>query len=122
MGGPRVLRAMNDRAALYALLHGGPLSRIELEQQIGLSKPAAAELLRRLEQAELVRRAGHRDSGAPGPNAQLWTVNAEAGYAAGVDVSPSGFDVAVADLSGQVIAQRRVRPAADGPGSGPRSP
>lgn len=99
---------MNDRAALYALLHGGPLSRIELEQQIGLSKPAAAELLRRLERADLVRRAGHRDSSAPGPNAQLWTVNAEAGYAAGVDVSPSGFDVAVADLGGRIVAERRV--------------
>ena len=108
MGGPRVLRAMNDRAALYALLHDGPLSRIELEQKIGLSKPAAAELLRRLERADLVRRAGHRDNGAPGPNAQLWTVNAEAGYAAGVDVSASGFDVAVADLSGRIVAEHRV--------------
>ncbi len=108
MGGPRVLRAMNDRAALYALLQSGPLSRIELEREIGLSKPAAAELLRRLERADLVRRAGHQDTGAPGPNAQLWEVNAEAGYAAGVDVSASGFDVAVADLSGRVVAEHRV--------------
>lgn len=106
MGGPRVLRAINDRAALFALLRHGPLTRIEVEQRIGLSKPAAAELLRRLEQAELVRRAGHRENGGPGPNAQLWSVNPDAGFAAGVDVRPSGMSVGIADLTGTVRVER----------------
>lgn len=66
IGGPRALRAMNDRAALQALIRRGPMARIELEQEIGLSKPAAAELLRRLEEASLVRRDGHRTSNGPG--------------------------------------------------------
>lgn len=115
VGGPRALRAMNDRAALYALVKHGPLSRIELEQEIGLSKPAAAELLRRLEAAELVRRDGHRTSAGPGPNARLWRVNEKAGYAVGVDVVPSSFDVAIADLAGEVVAERKATSRGTGP-------
>lgn len=115
IGGPRALRAMNDRAALHALIRRGPMSRIELEQEIGLSKPAAAELLRRLQEADLVRQDGHRASGGPGPNARLWTVNETAGYAIGVDVISSSFDVAVADLAGGVVAERRVTSRGTGP-------
>lgn len=117
-GSPRVLRAMNERAALYALLTSGPLSRIELERAIGLSKPAAAELLSRLERDGLVVRSGHRAAGGPGPQAQLWSVNAQAGYAVGVDVTATTMDVAVADLTGAVGATRRV----DSPGGSDDDP
>lgn len=106
---------MNDRAALYALAEHGPLSRVELEQVIGLSKPAAAELLRRLEQAQLVRQDGHRASAGPGPNARLWTVNEKAGHAVGIDVISSSADVAIADLSGRVVAERKVLSRGSGP-------
>src|SRR5215813_10872866 len=57
IGSPRVLRAMNERAALYALLRHGAMSRVELDHAIGLSKPAAAELLRRLEASGLACRS-----------------------------------------------------------------
>jgi len=106
---------MNDRAALYALAEHGPLSRVELEQAIGLSKPAAAELLRRLEQAQLVRQDGHKASAGPGPNARLWAVNEKAGHAVGIDVISSSADVAIADLSGQVVAERKVLSRGSGP-------
>lgn len=115
IGGPRALRAMNDRAALQALIRRGPMARIELEQEIGLSKPAAAELLRRLEEASLVRRDGHRTSNGPGPNARLWTVNESAGYAVGVDITSASFDLAVADLTGGIVAERRVSTRGTGP-------
>lgn len=106
---------MNDRAALYALAEHGPLSRVELEHAIGLSKPAAAELLRRLEAAQLVRQDGVKCSSGPGPNARLWTVNEKAGHAVGVDVGPSSVDVAIADLSGRVISERKVATRGAGP-------
>jgi predicted NBD/HSP70 family sugar kinase len=106
---------MNDRAALYALVEHGPLSRVELEHVIGLSKPAAAELLRRLEQARLVRQDGHKESAGPGPNARLWTVNEKAGYAVGIDVVSSSVDLAIADLSGRVISERKVLSRGSGP-------
>jgi len=107
-GSPRVLRAMNERAALYALLTSGPLARVELERAIGLSKPAAADLLSRLERDDLVVRSGLRAAGGPGPQAQLWHVNARAGHAVGVDVTATGVDAAVADLTGTVIGSSRI--------------
>ncbi|HEY9293787.1 MAG TPA: ROK family transcriptional regulator, partial [Microlunatus sp.] len=106
---------MNDRAALHALVRRGPMSRIELEQEIGLSKPAAAELLRRLTEADLVRQDGYRASSGPGPNARLWAVNEHAGHAVGADITATGFDVAVADLTGTVIGERKISSRGTGP-------
>lgn len=57
-GTPRVLRAMNDRAALDLLLEHGPLSRTRIGKLTGLSKPTASQLLARLEAAGLVLAGG----------------------------------------------------------------
>jgi predicted NBD/HSP70 family sugar kinase len=111
-GSPRVLRVLNDRAALEVLLQDGPLSRAELEHRIGLSKPATAELLARLEKAALVQRVGQREEG-PGPRAQLWSVDPTVGYAAGVDVTTRGIDVGIADLRGEVVGEH-VAPLGQG--------
>ncbi|CAM5241885.1 hypothetical protein SVIOM342S_05364 [Streptomyces violaceorubidus] len=64
-GTPRVLRAMNDRAALDLLLEHGPLSRTRIGKLTGLSKPTASQLLARLEAAGPWRAV--RPSGARGP-------------------------------------------------------
>jgi DNA-binding transcriptional ArsR family regulator len=64
-GTPRLLRAMNDRAALDLLLSQGPLSRTTLGNLTGLSKPTASQLLARLEAAGLVRARG-TSAGRPG--------------------------------------------------------
>ncbi|CAM5626970.1 ROK family transcriptional regulator OS=Streptomyces tendae OX=1932 GN=GUR47_09120 PE=3 SV=1 [Streptomyces tendae] len=85
-GTPRVLRAMNDRAALDLLLEHGPLSRTRIGKLTGLRSPTASQLLARLEAAGLVV-AGGTSEGRPGPGAQLYTVNARAAYAAGLDVT-----------------------------------
>jgi len=114
-GSPSVLRVLNDRAALEVLLHEETVSRSQLEARVGLSKPATSQLLTRLEQAGLVEKAGLRQEG-PGPRAQLWSLKADAGFAAGIDVSASGIDVAIADLRGTVVAEE-FAPAA---GLGPR--
>lgn len=104
MGSPSALRKLNDRAALYALLESGPLSRHDLEQAISVSSAGAAELLRRLEECGLARRSGHRPGGR-GPQAQLWTINERAAFAAGIDVTDSGIDAVVADLSGYPLGE-----------------
>ena len=112
MGSPNTLRRMNDRAALYLLLDAGPMTRADLEQASGLSKPAAADLLKRLEAAGQVRRAGHR-AATRGPQAQLWTVNERTGFAAGADVTESGIDVVVADISGKHVGEATVTGGSD---------
>jgi predicted NBD/HSP70 family sugar kinase len=101
-GTPRVLRAMNDRAALDLLLEHGPLSRTRIGKLTGLSKPTASQLLARLEAAGLVLATGTTE-GRPGPNAQLYEVNAAAAYAAGLDVTPERILAAVADITGRTV-------------------
>ncbi len=101
-GTPRLLRAMNDRAALDLLLEQGPLSRTTLGNLTGLSKPTASQLLARLESAGLVRASG-TSAGRPGPNAQLYEINGGIAYVAGLDVTPTRIRSAVADLTGKVV-------------------
>ncbi|MGW6741203.1 ROK family transcriptional regulator [Streptomyces sp. NPDC055025] len=103
-GTPRVLRAMNDRAALDLLLAHGPLSRTRIGKLTGLSKPTASQLLARLEAAGLVVATGTTE-GRPGPNAQLYAVNARAAFAAGLDVNPQRIRAAVADITGTTVGE-----------------
>lgn len=106
-GTPSLLRAINDRAALDLLLAHGPLTRTQIGTLTGLSKPTASQLLARLEAGGLVVPVGTA-VGGPGPHAQLYEVNPAAGYAAGLDVTPAGIRVAVADITGTVLAEHRV--------------
>ncbi|TWP51120.1 ROK family protein [Lentzea tibetensis] len=106
-GSPRLLREINDRAAIEALLRNGPLTRSELEGLIGLSKPATAQLLTRLESADTVVRNGLRGGGR-GPRAQLWSVNGALAHVAAVDLTPDAVDVAIADISGAVLTEHRA--------------
>ncbi|MFB7336574.1 ROK family transcriptional regulator [Streptomyces adustus] len=101
-GTPRVLRAMNDRAALDLLLEHGPLSRTRIGKLTGLSKPTASQLLARLEAAGLVLATGISE-GRPGPSAQLYEVDPTAAYAAGLDVTPERIHAAVADITGRTV-------------------
>ncbi|MFB8138443.1 ROK family transcriptional regulator [Streptomyces parvus] len=103
-GTPRVLRAMNDRAALDLLLEHGPLSRTRVGKLTGLSKPTASQLLARLEAAGLVVATGTSE-GRPGPSAQLYTVNPRAAHVAGLDVNGQRIVAAVADVTGATVGQ-----------------
>ncbi|MFD7408610.1 ROK family protein [Streptomyces sp. NPDC059866] len=111
-GTPRMLRAMNDRAALDLLLEHGPLSRTRLGKLTGLSKPTASQLLARLEAAGLVVATGTGGTGVgegrPGPNAQLYAVDPTAAYAAGLDVTPERVLAAVADITGRTVGEYAV--------------
>jgi predicted NBD/HSP70 family sugar kinase len=102
-----MLREMNDRAAIDALLREGALTRSELEYSIGLSKPATAQLLARLEQDGIVVKTGVR-SGGRGPRAQLWTVNGKLGHVVAVDLTPQEADFVVSDITGAILAEHRV--------------
>jgi len=106
-GSPRLLREMNDRAAIEVLLRHGPMARSELEEFIGLSKPATAQLLTRLEESGTVVRTGLR-GGSRGPRAQLWAVNGALAHVAAVALSPEAIDVALADITGETLVERSL--------------
>ncbi|GIG72840.1 ROK family transcriptional regulator [Planosporangium flavigriseum] len=101
-GSSKLLRAMNEGAALTYLLERGRLTRADLRELTGLSKPTISEALRRLTEAGLARVVGHL-SGRPGPNAEVYAANPDAAYAIAVSVRSNGdLAGAVSDLSGQV--------------------
>ncbi|MEU8462011.1 ROK family transcriptional regulator [Streptomyces sp. NPDC029003] len=99
-GVPRVLRTINDRAALEVLLERGPLSRAQIGRLTGVSKPTASLMLSRLEADGLVVAAG-ATAGHPGPAGVLYSVNPAAAHVAGLDVTPGLIRAAVADLTGR---------------------
>ena len=104
---PRTLRVINDAAALQLLLEHGALSRAQLAEMTGLSKPTAAQLLIRLRDEGLVVERGE-SSGAPGPNARLYAVNDRAAMVAGLDVAEEHATAAIADITGRVLAEQRI--------------
>jgi predicted NBD/HSP70 family sugar kinase len=103
-GTPRLLRALNDRAALELLLSEGPLTRAQLGEMTGLSKVTASQLVERLEERGLVRRVGEQ-AGGRGPNAQLYAVTPGSAHVIGVDVGPDRVVAACADITGAIIGR-----------------
>lgn len=106
-GTPRLLRSINDQSALELLLERGPLSRTQIGELTGLSKPTASQLVERLEARGLVSVVGYTE-GNRGPNAALYSVVPTAAYVAGVDVSNTTTIAAVADLTGAVVGRAQV--------------
>ena len=113
-GSSKLLRAMNESAALAHLLEPGMLTRADLRKLTALSTPTISEVLRRLTDAGLVNVVGH-NSGRPGPNAEIYAANPDAAYAAAVSVRESGTSgaptivAALCDLTGAVRARIESR-------------
>ncbi|MEU4226537.1 ROK family transcriptional regulator [Nonomuraea sp. NPDC026600] len=129
-GTPSLLRAINDRAALQALLERGPLTRPEIGTLTGLSKPTASQLLSRLQEAGLVVLDGIRE-GLPGRTAEVYRINPAAAYVGALDVTPARIEARIADIAGTTVGSytlptprraggelvARLRAALDGAGS-----
>ena len=106
-GRPRLLRMLNDRTGLDLLLELGPLSRVQICELAGLSKPTASKLLARLEDAGLVRPVG-TSSGGPGRNAVLYAVDGAAAQVGAVAVGPRRVTARITDLAGTVLGEEDV--------------
>jgi len=108
-GTPRLLRELNDRAALELLLTGGPMTRAQLGERTGLSKVTASQLLARLEDRGLVEVTGEQ-AGGRGPNAAIYGVVPSSAYVAGLHVERDEVSAGVADVTGKVVTQISVDP------------
>ncbi|WP_162795339.1 winged helix-turn-helix domain-containing protein, partial [Nonomuraea lactucae] len=106
-GTPSLLRAINDRAALQALLERGPLTRPEIGALTGLSKPTASQLLSRLQEAGLVVLDGIRE-GLPGRTAEVYRINPAAAYVGALDVTPDRIEARVADITGAAVGEHTL--------------
>jgi predicted NBD/HSP70 family sugar kinase len=108
-GTPRLLRELNDRAALELLLSGGPMTRAQLGERTGLSKVTASQLLARLEDRGLVEVTGEQ-AGGRGPNAAVYGVVPSSAYVAGLHVERDEVSAGVADVTGKVVTEISVDP------------
>ncbi|WP_345572612.1 ROK family transcriptional regulator [Nonomuraea rosea] len=113
-GVPRLLREINDRAALELLLATGPMTRGQIGDLTGLSKVTASQTLARLEERGLVEVVGEQ-AGGRGPNAALYSVIPSSAYVAGLEVGPELISTAIADIHGHTIAEVTVEPDDDDP-------
>ncbi|MFS0729740.1 ROK family transcriptional regulator [Curtobacterium sp. 1P10AnD] len=120
-GQPGLLRVLNDRAALELLLDEGPLTRNEIAGRTGLSKPTAAEIIRRLESADLIRAAGtEAQAGRRGPSAAVYEAITDRDLAVAVDVQLVDVRSTVVDALGRTypVATHTMTPEEmRGPGS-----
>src|SRR6202035_1239290 len=108
-GTPSLLRELNDRAALELLLAEGPLTRAQLSERTGVSKVTVSQMLARLEDRGLVMVAGEQ-AGGRGPNAALYSVVPSTAYVAGLYVEFDQVSAAIADVTGQRVANINVDP------------
>jgi predicted NBD/HSP70 family sugar kinase len=99
-----VLRVMNERAVFGQICRIGRVSRPELAQATGLSKPTISVALANLGRAGLVRQVGQR-AGAAGRSALLYEVRPEAGWVLAVDIGHAYVRLALANLVGTVITR-----------------
>lgn len=116
-GSAKLLRAMNTSAVLAHLLTRGPLTRADIRELTGLSKPTTSDVLRALVVADLARITGHT-SGGPGPNAEIYATNPDGAYTAALSIRETGgppeIALAVSDLAGTTRARDERIVALDG--------
>jgi predicted NBD/HSP70 family sugar kinase len=103
-----VMRVMNERAVFERIRLLGPVSRPQLAEATGLSKPTISLALVNLERCGLVRHVG-QSSGNSGRAALLYEMRPDAGWVVGVDVGRSWLRVALANLAGEVVLRRQER-------------
>ncbi|WP_236788704.1 ROK family transcriptional regulator [Amycolatopsis sp. GM8] len=101
---------------LAVLRAEGPLTRLELQDRIGLSRPTMVERLDALQRFQLIRQTGLRASSGGRP-AQMLAANDVGRTALVADIGQRHATIAVVDLRGTVFAQvRRPLPAGHEPG------
>jgi predicted NBD/HSP70 family sugar kinase len=114
-GTPSLMRAINDRAALQALLEHGPVTRPELSTLIGTSKPTASQLLNRLRDAGLVVLDGRRE-GLPGRTAETYKINPALAHVCALDVTGNRIRGIVSGITGDVLGDFHLPLSAKGGG------
>ncbi|GAB3223693.1 ROK family transcriptional regulator [Glycomyces halotolerans] len=106
-GVPKLLRVLNDQAALKLLLDEGPQTRAQLAERTSMSKVTASQMMERLQSRGLVEVVGSK-SGGRGPNASLYAAVPSFAYIVGVEIGPSSANGACADFTGRIVGRAQA--------------
>ncbi|GAA3207296.1 ROK family protein [Oerskovia jenensis] len=111
-GTPGLLRTINDRAALELLLDTGPMTRSQIGDLTGVSRPTSSQIVARLESAGLIEPTG-AVQGARGPQAVTYAARTDVVVGLALDVLPGGVQARVVDARGAVLGGAEVPTSAD---------
>lgn len=106
-------QSSKQRVLDWLLHQDHPVTRPEIADACGLSRPTVFAAVQQLEAQGLVHQTGQR-SGSPGRSAALYEVAAGAGTVLAIDIGGSNLRVAVADIRGRLLAESREPTARPG--------
>lgn len=94
---PRDLRRVNSAEILRKIYFEGPISRLEVSQQIGISPATVTNIVNGLLEKKILMESGIKRSEGGRPSTLL-TVNPEYGYFIGVEVGETYIQVELFDI------------------------
>ncbi len=102
-GSTASLRSANQQRVVAVLRQGGQVTQADLARKTGLAPATVSSIVRELSSADLV-------STEPGSGRRGTTValSRSAGLVAGLDFGHSHVAVAVGDLTGEILSERRI--------------
>ena len=100
------LRMNNQKAVLRHIYRHREATPLQLQQELSLSRPTVAQILKDLQGEELVCTKGLADS-TGGRKANLYTFCAQARIAVGVEIFIDRFELTAVDLYGEMLQFER---------------
>lgn len=104
-GSQSSLRSANQQRVVRVLQSGGELTQAEIARRTGLAPATVSNLVRELTAGGLVEVAAAE---RPGQRGRAVKLTRSAGLAVGIDFGHRHLTVAVADLSHEILAEKRV--------------
>ncbi|ACT03793.1 ROK family transcriptional regulator [Paenibacillus sp. JDR-2] len=101
-----LIKKINTSIVLEAVLKQAPLSRAQISELTGLNKATVSNLVQDLIDSDLVVEIGPGESSG-GRKPVMLLFNGKAGYAVGIDLGVNYIRGVLADLEGNVIAERK---------------
>ena len=99
-------RRASLRMVLREVVRAGAISRAELSRRTGLSKQTTSDIVRDLLEEDWLREMG-QERGAVGRSATNYELNAQRCFVWGGDLGGTSLRIAIADLTGAVVAEAR---------------
>jgi predicted NBD/HSP70 family sugar kinase len=105
-----LLRELSEQAILGTIFREGPITRPEIAERTGISKPTVSAVVERLVKARLVQPAGERP-GRRGRTPIAYVVDSAAGFVVGVDLGSTMLRIAATNLYGELLREDELETA-----------
>ncbi len=103
----RVLKEANKYLVLQCIMTLAPLSTEAIIKNTGLSRPTVLNILRELEEEDVIIKDGFSESSG-GRSAALLTLNGSKHYAVGIDFEFPTVRMVIANLKGEICSSKKL--------------